>query len=162
MLIAVDFVSRRTFEELEAAPDMVAISINDPGDPAPKNLSQFSRSLSLFFLDIEPEPGEVLRDKDAAFNAYCAEAIRTFVQQLHTTDGHYRLVVHCRMGASRSAAVALLAKALTGCHFPRERDAHDANRYVVSLAADHWGIPVYIPAKPMTEDYLYLPSSLQV
>lgn len=162
MLIAVDFVSRATFEALMPETGMAAISINDPGDTAPANLGLFERSLSLFFLDIEPEAGEVFSAKDAAFNAYSADAIRSFVQSLHRAGGHYRMVVHCRMGASRSAAVALLVQALTGCHFPRQKNAYEANRHVVALAAEAWKMPVDIPARPMTEEYLYLPSSVLV
>lgn len=160
MLIAVDFVSRATFEALTPESGMAAISINDPGDTAPANLGFFERSLSLFFLDIEPEEGEVFRAKDVAFNDYSADAIKSFVLGLHRTSQHYRLVVHCRMGASRSAAVALLVHALTGCHFPRQKNAYDANRHVIALAADVWGMVVDIPARPMTEEYIHLPSSL--
>ena len=164
MITAVDFIALNTFTTLVPAPDLVVISIGDPAQMAPENLSEFARSLRMEFLDLEPAevshygmPDEVLFSHEQALQ------LSDFVQALHAEPRAYRMVVHCRMGSSRSAAVALAVHKLTGCGFPRRPDAHFANRHVVELAARVTSTAIEVPRKlEGDEPHHYLPLQLQI
>jgi predicted protein tyrosine phosphatase len=161
MLTAVDFISLAEFEELIPGPDLAAISIGDPDDLAPRALEQFARGLRFHFLDVEPAdvPSP---DTPGLFTRFQAREIIEFVKQLHHAPAHWRLVVHCRMGVSRSAAVGLLAYAITGCDFPRRADAHYANTHVVHLCEEASGCEIEIPAFFATYPHEYLPATIQI
>ena len=161
MLTAVDFISLKEFEAVQVAPDMAAISIGDPGDGPPRGLSRFQRGLRLHFLDIEPQD-VATPDAPGLFKLSQAREVADFVTCLHSAPTRFRLVTHCLMGASRSAAVALFVHVLTGCEFPRRQDAHYANVHVVRLAEEVCGRPIEIPAFFKTYPHEYLPASLQI
>lgn len=165
MITAVDFIARDVFAELKApAQDMAAISIGDPAEMPPDNLYRFGKALRLEFLDCDLEgldkwgfPEEALCTREQV-----AELV-AFVAELQAQPSKHRLVVHCRMGASRSAAVALVVHAMTQCDFPRYEDAHYANTHVVQLAADALGQAIPIPKKlEGDEPHPYLPMKLQI
>jgi predicted protein tyrosine phosphatase len=164
MIDSVDFVSLDVFEELVPAPDMVAISIGDPAQLPPSNLGAFAGALRVEFLDLEPADLVQLRvPREALCSFELVQSIIDFVRTWNGGRQHYRLVVHCRMGSSRSAAVALLAHAMTLCEFPRRADAHYANAHVVKLAARALFLPIEIPQKLVgDEPHPYLPSQLQI
>lgn len=161
MLAAVDFISLQEFEAVQAAPDMASISIGDPDDLPPRGLMLFARGLRLHFLDLEPAdvPSP---DVPGLFTRFQAREVVDFVLQLHHAPSRARLVTHCRMGASRSAAVALIAHALTGCDFPRRQDAHYANQHVVHLGGEASGCAIEIPGFFETYPHEYLPPGLQI
>lgn len=164
MLKAVDFIARDTFTGLAPEPDLAVISIGDPAEMPPTHLRRFSPTLRLEFLDLEPAdlekwgiPEEALCLPDQV------EQVIGFVRALQAAPSAYRLVVHCRMGSSRSAAVALVAHSLTQCDFPRHQDAHYANKHVVALAEAILGQSIAIPEKqPGDEPHPYLPMKLQI
>ncbi|KVP17402.1 dual specificity protein phosphatase family protein [Burkholderia ubonensis] len=164
MITAVDFISLDTFSALAPAADMVAVSIGDPAQMPPANLVAFPASLRIEFLDIEPAEVDVhgFPDEVLCSREQMAELVE-FVRAQHAKQQRYRLVVHCRMGSSRSAAAALVVHKLTGCEFPRWPDAHYANRHVVHLAEQALQAPIEIPRKlEGAEPHPYLPLRLQV
>lgn len=164
MITAVDFIALNTFTALVPAPDMVAISIGDPAQMPPENLSAFSQAVRMEFLDLEPAEVEHYgMPKEVLFSHEQALQLRDFVQALHAEPRPYRMVVHCRMGSSRSAAVALAVHQLTGCEFPRQPDAHFANLHVVKLAARVTSATIEVPRKlEGGEPHTYLPPELQI
>jgi predicted protein tyrosine phosphatase len=164
MIAAVDFVSLDVFLELKPAPDLLAISIGDPADLLPANLTEFADALRVQFLDcclrdvhVFSLPASVL------CSAAQLELILCFVRRHHARPQRCRLVVHCRMGSSRSAAVALVAHHLTDCDFPRLADAHYANEYVLELASETLRAYIAAPRRIQgAEPHAYLPLQLQI
>lgn len=130
MITAIDFVSRKIFQESPVRPEMAAISIFDPDLSPPPRLAEYSRSRQLRILDLE----------DTALGYAAAElAVRSaidFIISLAVEPTPYRLVIHCEGGVSRSAAIALIAQHLTGARFPRRPDANYANRMFLGIAED--------------------------
>ncbi|MBU9200464.1 hypothetical protein KTD31_03725 [Burkholderia multivorans] len=160
MLIAVDFLPQATFETLTPAADLAAISIGDPGDACPRNLAGFRAALRMEFLDCDgSEPGV---PATALVTTQQIAELLTYLKTLHAASTRYRLVVHCRMGVSRSAAVALVAEAVSGCTCPRRDDAHDANRRVVALANALLPHTIEIPGRPAPGTSIYLPPALLI
>lgn len=163
MITCVDFVSLDVFKDLKPGQDMLAISIGDHDQTAPANLSSFAAALRLVFLDVdEVEAAEYGMPDDVLFSPAQLEQVTSFVGAHHADPQRYRLVVHCRLGASRSAAVALVAQHLTMCDFPRHADAHHANGHVLRLASAALGA-IVPPLKTIGPDpHPYLPSQLQI
>lgn len=164
MITAVDFISLSAFSSLLPAPDMAVISIGDPAQSPPENLSAFAHSLRLEFLDVEQaEADHYGIPDDALFSSAQATEVSDFVRELHEAEHPCRLVVHCRLGSSRSAAVALVVHELTGCAFPRRPDAHFANRHVVNLLSRMASISIEVPSKrEKGEPHPYLGPQLQI
>ncbi|MBK3779908.1 hypothetical protein G3A43_06545 [Paraburkholderia aspalathi] len=161
MLTAVDFISLAEFETVRPSPDLAVISIGDPDDCAPSALAAHRRALRLHFLDLEAGD-EAAVNASGIFTAFEAMEIVDFVKQLHALDTGVRLVVHCLMGASRSAAVALLTEAMTGCDFPRRPDACYANSHVARVGSVVAGCAVAIPGFFDSDPHVYLPPGLQI
>lgn len=164
MLAAVDFVAQDVFETLAPARDLVAVSIGDPGQAPPASLAGFATSLRLEFLDCDRDDVE---HHGVPETVLCSPAqmgqLIDFVRARHGASDVLRLVVHCRMGSSRSAAAALVAYHLTQCDFPRHPDAHHANRHIVALAARALGADIAVPCKRTDgEPHQYLPQQLQI
>ncbi|WP_126223642.1 dual specificity protein phosphatase family protein [Burkholderia ambifaria] len=153
MLAVVDFLSLDSFLGLRPDADRAVISIGDPDDDAPAALLEYPHTLRLQFLDIEPGDAAAMSGA-ALFTQAQADQVVEFVRDLHARAEPVRLVVHCRMGASRSAAVALIAHAVTGCAFPRWPEANYANRYVVRLGEQALGACIEVPEffVPDTDD----------
>lgn len=163
MLTAVDFISRDAFEKVGPAADLAVISIGDPAEWPPKNLHKHERALRMEFLDCDLD--------GLAQWGYPAEALCTlqqvqemvaFIRALHAEPEARRLVVHCRMGASRSAAVALMAQAMTGCDMPRRPEANWANTHVLLLANEELGLNLQPPPAPDGNVYMFLPGALAI
>jgi predicted protein tyrosine phosphatase len=115
------------------------------------------------FLDLTPDE---LAQYDMPADCLIAESevaqILAFIKGLVHADDRYRLVVHCRKGYSRSAAVALVVHAMTGCEFPRQLDAYDANTYVLQLASQQLQKNITRPAAPTSASYSPLPARLLI
>lgn len=159
MLTHVDFISKALFEETPARPLRAVISIGNPAEWPPNRLSGYARTLRLEFLDCDREglarwgfPEEALMQPEQM-----AELI-AFIRGLVADARPWQLLVHCHLGSSRSAAVALLAQEMGGCLFERHADAHYANLHVLELANERLELRITRPPLP-TEDHLYLPSS---
>lgn len=154
MLEAVDFISLDTFRNLqpEGTP-LAALSLGSPAEMPPSNLRLFRDALRLEFVDLTEAtlnrygyPPEALCQPEQM-----AEAI-AFVKALHEKESPVRLVVHCHMGLSRSAGMALMAHALTQCAFPRYGDSYYANSHVVGLARAQLNTTIQVPPIPTPED----------
>ena len=126
MIRSVDFVSKLEAQQLTSSQDVAMISIN--GILAiPPALNRFYRLLSLEFEDV----GQA--DAFGAFNRQQAQAIVDFVAGLHAEPKAVELVVHCKAGVSRSAAIARYVADTTGCLFPRRELSAGANPWVLAL-----------------------------
>lgn len=104
--------------------------------------------LRLQFLDIEEKSENI---EYSSFTDEMALQIESFVKNLHQKKENVKLVIHCRMGASRSPAVSLYVKALTGCDFPGENFATQPNLLVLKTMEKISGLKIEIP-KP-TDDF---------
>lgn len=135
MLCTVDFISRDAFKTVPPANDLAIISVGDPAEMAPRQLVAHSTWLRLEFLDCDlVEAARWGFPPEALCTTQHVELMTQFISELHESEKAWRLVVHCRSGLSRSAAVALIARALTGCDMPRFADASNANAHVLRLA----------------------------
>lgn len=159
MLTHVDFVSKAVFEETPARAGRAVISIGNPAEWPPAKFRDHERALRVEFLDCDQEglsrwgyPEEALMQPEQF-----AEVLG-FIQGLAQAREPWQLLVHCHMGASRSAAVALVAHVLTGCQFDRLADAHYANLHVLELAQAALGVAIERPPLP-NDDHPYLPST---
>lgn len=162
MLASVDFISLETFKGTAIASDMAVISIGDPAS-TPPNLAHGVPALRMEFLDLTPDE---LEQYGMPVDCLIAEnevaQILAFIEGLVRASDRYRLVVHCNKGYSRSAAVALVVHAMTGCEFPRKLDAYDANTYVLQLASKQLQKDVTRPDAPASVTYRPLPARLLI
>jgi predicted protein tyrosine phosphatase len=163
MITCLDYVSLEVFEGLAPAPDMLAISIGDHDQEPPANLTHFAAGLRLEFLDCDEVDAAVYGiPTEQLFSARQLAQVVDFVREHHARPQHCRLVIHCRLGSSRSSAVALVARHLTQCDFPRMEDAHFANGHVLRMASSELGA-ITAPRKSAgPEPHPYLPVNLQI
>lgn len=95
-------------------PDIVVVSIRDPGAPA--ILPDGPRVLNLVFEDMTPaEEGSENHD---LFDVEKSRAIVEFLYPFATSEHEYTLIAQCNAGISRSGAVAVFAQRL--CRIPWE------------------------------------------
>jgi predicted protein tyrosine phosphatase len=119
-------VSQRQAEAMRPPRRTVLISITDPARPDASLGAGWAAVLRLKFDDVDPVtfPGqdadlqEITPDQVAEVAAFVG---------VHATKS-LRLIVHCRHGVSRSAAVARAAAHALGVAFPSEYDEY--NRFV--------------------------------
>lgn len=133
-------------------PDKVAIvSITDPGQ-GPALQDWRGRILRLSFLDVIPTRGSAEDNVSQAFNEQMGHSLVQFLEQLNDSPKGLTLWVHCEFGASRSAAVALYAEALTGADLHRRYLAFGGNLHVLSVLQKVRPLqqPVELPAGPKT------------
>lgn len=141
MIRSVDFISQAEAELLPGRPlqtSVAVISIATPGACEPI-LADFAHVLKMEFHDVEDdiEPWVV-------FERAHAKAVIDFVAMLQEKEESVDVVVHCKAGISRSAAVALFVESVSQCAFPRKRFAGFANRLVIRTleAASEKAVPV--------------------
>lgn len=163
MISAVDFVSLDSFNSLRLQPDMAVVSIGDPASTAPAIPPEIPNHRAEF-LDMTPEELETYgMDADCLPQHADIANIVGFLQMIQAKADPIRVVVHCRKGISRSAAVALIAHALSGCSFPRRPDAFDANRYVLQLAQAALSRSIVLPDSPVPGiSWTFKPSTLLI
>jgi len=141
VLLTVDFTSRSAFEAIAPADDLAVVSIGDPAEMPPRQLDAHTTWLRLEFLDCDlAEAARWGFPAEALCTQQHVEQMTQFINALHQSETDWRLVVHCRQGTSRSAAVALIARALTGCEMPRLAEAQDANTHVLRVAIELLGL----------------------
>lgn len=152
MIRSVDFMSRRKAESLPARTDLAAISITEPEvDPAVLSCDEH-RILRLIFHDVDP--GKETANCWTLFNPSQADQVVHFVRRLHADQQAFDLVIHCKAGISRSAALALFVAADTGCDFPRKPFAGLANKHVLSVLENLGRRPLSRPrALPRRENF---------
>lgn len=152
MIRSVDFISRLKAESLSARNDMAVISITEPeADPAALSCQE-DRILRLVFHDVDP--GSKTETCWTLFDPAHAEQVLRFVRRVHADPQEFDLVIHCRAGISRSAALALFASADTGCEFPRKPFAGLANKYMLTTLENMTGMSLPCPrALPKRENF---------
>ena len=142
MIQSIDFVSQSAAELLPGRPlqtSVAVISISTPGTWEPI-LADFEHVLKLEFHDVEDyaEPWVV-------FDRAHAKLVVDFTAMLQAKDEPVDVVVHCKAGISRSAAVALYVETVGQCSFPRKRFAGFANRLVTRALEAASGKAVAVP-----------------
>lgn len=165
MITAIDYVCLETFQALTPAPDLIAISIGSPAQMPPPNLEKFPAFLRLEFLDCdESDVAKHGIPEEFLFNDEQLKLLLGHINKYHHAAERWRLVVHCQMGSSRSAAVALVAHHIAQCDFPRLPDAHYANTRVLDVASRELQMAIHRPVREMTPDepHPYLPLALQI
>lgn len=152
MIRSVDFISRLKAESLSARNDLAVISITEPeADPAVLSCDE-DRILRLVFHDVDP--GGETETRWTLFDPAHAEQVLHFVRRVHADPREFDLVIHCRAGISRSAALALFAAADTGCEFPRKPFAGLANKHVLTTLENMTGTLLPRPrALPKRESF---------
>ena len=131
MIRSVDFISRVKAEALQEWDDLAIISITEPESSSPVLSFREEKVLRLVFHDVDP--GNEATSNWRLFDESHANQVIHFVRRLHAHDQSFDLVVHCRAGISRSAAIALYAESDTGCRFPRRPFAGLANMHVMAI-----------------------------
>jgi predicted protein tyrosine phosphatase len=120
------FISQHRAEQMRPPRDTALISITDPRSPAARLQPGWAAVLRVSFADADPLsiqgdldlPGLMGEDEVVDIAAFTAEQARRC----------RRLVVHCRHGVSRSAAVARAICQATQLPYPESHDRY--NRYV--------------------------------
>lgn len=129
MIRSVDFTSRVKAEALQERDDLAIISITEPESSPAVLASREEKVLRLVFHDVDP--GNEATSSWKLFDESHANQVIHFVRRLHAHDQSFDLVIHCKAGISRSAAIALFAASDTGCGFPRRLFAGFANMHVM-------------------------------
>lgn len=116
-----------------ADPRKVAVvSITDPGQLTPLH-NWTGNIFRVAFLDVVPNSDTVMPMPPHALTAETADLLVQYLEYLDRHRAVFELVVHCEFGASRSAAVALYAEALTGAELHRRYLAFGGNRHVLDV-----------------------------
>lgn len=142
MIRSVDFCSQKAAEALPGLPKqpgLAVISIATPGALEPR-LASFDHVLMLEFHDVEDDA-----EPWVVFDASHAKAVVGFVDQLHGIGQPVDVIVHCKAGISRSAAIALFVESVSGCVFARRKFAGFANRLVIRELEALTGKTVSVP-----------------
>lgn len=152
MIRSVDFMSRHKAESLPARTDLAVISITEPEvDPAVLSCDEH-RILRLVFHDVDP--GKETDNCWTLFSPSQADQVVHFVRRLHADRQAFDLVIHCKAGISRSAALALFVAAETGCDFPRKPFAGLANKHMLTTLENNTGMSLPRPrALPKRENF---------
>ena len=129
MINSVDFISKSDAQQMASSDKIAVISVTGPLG-IPPTLNGFYRVLPLEFEDT-PQSTAIW-----AFNRTHATAIINFVRELHDDPRGIELIVHCKAGISRSAAIASYVAEKTNCKFPRREWAGGANRLILQLLKD--------------------------
>jgi predicted protein tyrosine phosphatase len=120
------FVSQARAEAMKPPQSTALVSITDPGAPAAQLQPGWSRILRVAFDDIDPVSFPDDYSDRHAMSDDLGLLIACFVCELGSS--HRRIVVHCKYGVSRSAAVAKAIAAPAKLRFPPWYEEH--NEYV--------------------------------
>ena len=132
MFRAVKYISRQAAESLRGDANVVMVSINEPGGEPARLMGGFAAVLRIAFWDVNT-PHPVTREyKDESFvytpiTTQQAQEIAEFPDRWHAPpDGPELLIVHCRAGVSRSAAVARFAAERYGIELAQNAELANA------------------------------------
>jgi predicted protein tyrosine phosphatase len=123
------FIGQQRAEAMQAPRHSALISITDPNRPPAKLQDGWAAVLRTSFDDIDPvtfpDDFEDLRAIGADQVIEIAEFVRNHARTCR------RMVVHCRYGVSRSAAVAKAIAEAADISFPVSYDEHNRFVYLV-------------------------------
>jgi hypothetical protein len=133
MVTKVIFVGRATAETTPGWQDWAVVSITEPGFPGEAKLMPGWHSVCrVFFHDVDPaipccEPHTLMNEQDAL-------KITQFVREI--APGVDGILVHCKAGVSRSAAVAKWIAKQFDVPFNHEYDRYNKYVYDMLIQAD--------------------------
>lgn len=133
MIKSVRFIPKVEAQLLEPSSTIAIISINGLLG-IPPQLVGFHSILRLEFEDVR-EPTAF-----GAFTQAHAEHIHNFLEQLKIETTELDVIVHCKAGVSRSAAVAIYIANTYKCKFPQVEFACGANSYVLNMLEARSGV----------------------
>lgn len=151
MISQIDFCSRleaEAFLQTASPKQFAVVSITDPGQRAPLRGWQ-GELFRMEFLDVIPGEEQAGGESSQSLSLHDAQLLTEYLRELDARKSTVRLLIHCEFGASRSAAVALYAEALTGADLPRRYLAFGANRHVLDVLQAAWPVepPAALPAR---------------
>ena len=161
MIKEVNYYPQYLIEETVFNDNYAIISITD-GDYGIENKAKIrgtNNILRLEFLDIEEKP---VNSVYTEFNESLGLKVKNFVQGLMNSEKEYKLAIHCRMGASRSPAVALYVHKLTDCDFPGYSQANNPNKLVLNILEKLSNIKIEIPKKDNNTNNIFLIPKIKV
>lgn len=129
-------------KQLVTDPDVVVISIRDPGTP--EILPDGPRVLNLEFYDGTPEDPDT--EDLALFSEDQARKVVEFLYPFAQSEHEYSLVAQCHAGISRSGAIAVFAQRLTQMSwndFVENNRSIDPNDYVLRLLMREYYVPEF-------------------
>ena len=131
-ITSVSFFSAAQTSRILPEENWGVISINNPGKDANPLKDGWSSTLRLWFHDIDESS---IAAKLAGYEAMTPMQAQMVVDWVRKVEGSlYTIIVHCEMGVSRSAAIALWIAERHGLvdeYFSRKAALY--NRYVYSL-----------------------------
>lgn len=161
MIKEVNYYPQYLIEQTQFNDNYAIISITDSVDEKDgiAKIAGTDKILRLQFLDIEEE----CNNKNYThFTEQLAQKIIEFVNELQKEDKQYNVAVHCRMGASRSPAVALYIHTLTNCEFPDYETANTPNKLVLSTLERLSGLNINIPEKKDNNSLIILIPKIKI
>lgn len=161
MIKEVSYYPQYLVEQTEFNNNYAVISITDSQiekDGIAKIIGT-EKILRLHFLDIEENSKN---PQYSHFTTDLAKKTIEFINDLHKDDKQYNVVVHCRMGASRSPAIALYIHALTNCDFPGYEMANTPNKLVLSTLENLSGLKITIPDKQQSDSLILLIPKIKI
>ncbi len=148
----IKFTSRQLAESMLGDPNTAVISIGSPGVPEAQLAPTFISVLRLSFFDAVPAD-PYMPSRPGLFDGHMARQVIDYIGKLHATEMDFTLLVHCELGVSRSAAVALFAEAYSGAPLDAREFTFDANPWVIEqLEAQSPPVVVAIPPKEAAHD----------
>lgn len=161
MIKEVNYYPQYLIEQTQFNENYAVISITDNENEKDgiAKITGTDKILRLHFLDIEETCNN---NKYTHFTEQLANKTIEFIHNLQQESKEYNVVVHCRMGASRSPAVALYIHALTNCEFPDYDIANTPNKLVLSTLEKLSGIPIAIPEKKDNDSLIILIPKIKI
>jgi predicted protein tyrosine phosphatase len=127
------FIGQDRAETMRPPESCALVSITDPGKAPADLLDGWTAVLRVRFHDIDPVSYPEDCDDLQPLSADQAAEIANFCWE--NALRCRRLVVHCRYGVSRSAAIAKAVCDVLGLAFPEDYDDHNDYVYRVALSA---------------------------
>lgn len=131
------FLSQKAAEAMSGDPGVAVISITDPDKPEAELHPGWGAALRLAFHDSDPLTFPGMNLDMISMHEAQGRCISGFLETL--PPGVRTLVVHCRAGISRSAAVAKAVADTLG--LPFDADYKDFNRHVYAVTRQALGAP---------------------
>lgn len=161
MIKEVNYYPQYLIEETHFNEKYAVISITDSSkdNDGIVKIKGTDKILRLNFLDIETES---LNKDYTSFNEDIAKKLIEFVNTIHKENEEITVAVHCRMGASRSPAVALYIHKLTQCEFPGYEVANTPNKLVIHWLEKISGLSIEIPEKKEDNSLILLIPKIKI